>query len=50
VVGGAERKRKTFPVPTQEMGAQTQNGDPYLLVLYWRVGEYRWSKLMGLGG
>jgi hypothetical protein len=33
-----ERKEKHFLFPMQEMGAETQNGGPQLLVLYWRAG------------
>jgi hypothetical protein len=33
----------------QEMGAETQNGDPHLLVLYWRAGGTHVVKDKGSG-
>jgi hypothetical protein len=33
-----KKKRETFPAPILEMGVQTQNGGPCLLVVYWRIG------------
>jgi hypothetical protein len=32
--GPEGRKERYFLFPTQEIGAKTQNGDPWLLVLY----------------
>jgi hypothetical protein len=47
--GSEERKRETFPVPTQEMGAKTPNGGPHLFVLYWRAGGIQVVKGTGSG-
>jgi hypothetical protein len=37
--GRGEGEEKTLPVPKQEMGVETQNSGPHLLVLCWRAGE-----------
>jgi hypothetical protein len=34
----------------QEMGAETQNGGPHLLVLYWRAGGITWPNIMNGSG